>query len=274
VQNFHGRFADHLDTIVEIIKDHPAIFFLDPFGLKGIEWSAVQKIIGRKAPSDLWIRFDHTDVRRLDGNFEVNTRKFHMLSEVFGIPDLTRLHALLDAGTTPAQRIDQCLKLYQAHLQQTFQRTKGSGYADAYTIRSLEGEYTYHLIFATAREKGIILASNTVCTVEEIYQREVQEYHELAESVKQLLLFAEIEPEPTAEQIFEIKVKSLCADLKQRCAGKKVSRNQLHAALLDSWFGKIKTLHVSEALRQLKKEGIIFELSGNLSDGRTMLTFL
>jgi three-Cys-motif partner protein len=206
VRNFHGRFANHLDTILHIIGSQPAIFFLDPFGLKGIEWSAIKKIITRPAPSDLWIRFDHTDVRRLDGNFEVNEQKFQILAEVFGITDRTRLHTLLDAGATPAERIERCLELYQTRLQQAFQQAKGSGYADAYTIRSLEEEYKYHLMFATAHEKGIILASNIVYSVEETYQREIQEYREATEVAKQLSLFAEIEPEPTPEEILVEKV--------------------------------------------------------------------
>ncbi|MGH2506990.1 MAG: three-Cys-motif partner protein TcmP, partial [Ktedonobacteraceae bacterium] len=162
VRNFHGRFADHLDTILQIIGAHPTVFFLDPFGLKGIEWSAVKKIIDRSAPTDIWIRFDHTDVRRLDGNFEVNEHKFHILSAVFGIPDASHLHALLDAGNTPAERIQSCLDLYLRQLKQTFQQAKNLGYANAYTIRSLEEDYKYHLLFATAHPKGIILASDVV----------------------------------------------------------------------------------------------------------------
>ncbi len=71
VQNLHGRFADNLDQILRVIGNQPAIFFLDPFGIKGIDWSAVRKIINRKAKTDLWIRFDHIELRRLDGNYEV-----------------------------------------------------------------------------------------------------------------------------------------------------------------------------------------------------------
>lgn len=273
VRNFHGRFADHLDTILAMIGTHPAIFFLDPFGLKGIEWSAIQKIIQRPAPSDVWIRFDHTDVRRLDGNFAVNERKFQIISDVFGIRDQAYLHTLLDTGNNSAQRIEQCIKLYQKRLQQAFQQAKGTGYADVYTIRSLEEEYKYHLMFATAHEKGIILASNVVYKIEETYQREVQEYRESTEQAQQLSLFAEIEPEPTPDEIFAEKVRLLCTDIKRRFAGKKVSRNHLHATLLDAWFGKIKTKHMSEALKQLKNEGFILELNGNMSEGKTMFTF-
>lgn len=273
VQNFHGRFADHLDKILQTIAGHPAIFFLDPFGLKGIEWSALQKIIARRGSTDLWIRFDHNDARRLDGNFGVNDGKFRLLAEVFGISNLARLHTLLDVGATPAQRADQCLKLYQARLQQAFQQARGLGYADAYPIRSLEETYKYHMLFATAHNVGRILASNTVYTVEETFQKKVQDHRDLSQLATQPTLFAEYEPEQISEARFAATVKALCADLKQRFAGKRVSRSVLHAALLDTWFGKANTQHVSAALRQLKKDEIILEQSGILSHGKTLFTF-
>jgi three-Cys-motif partner protein len=52
VQNLHGKFAGHLDHILQVMGNQPAIFFLDPFGIKGIDWSAIRKIINRAAPTD------------------------------------------------------------------------------------------------------------------------------------------------------------------------------------------------------------------------------
>lgn len=105
VQNIHGRFADNLDSILQIIGTQPAIFFLDPFGIKGIDWSAVRKIINREAQTDLWIRFDYIDIRHLDGNYGVNGRKFDLLTSVFGIQNEAFLHSLLASGNTPEERI-------------------------------------------------------------------------------------------------------------------------------------------------------------------------
>lgn len=275
VQNLHGRFADHLDRILRIIGNQPAIFFLDPFGIKGIDWSAVRKIINRAAPTDLWIRFDHIDVRRLDGNYEVNEKKFDLLPTVFGIHDEDYLHSLLASGDTPGDRIQTCMELYRDRLEGEFKRTKQTGYADAYAIKALTGQDKYYLIFATAHEKGIILASNTVYGVEENYQRELQEYQESQRlegmQAEQLYLIPLVEP--TAEEIFHDKVTHLKADIWRICKGQKLSRRHIHAGILKKWFGRIKARHMTEALKALKNEGYILEDSGPISDDKTLFKF-
>jgi len=275
VQNLHGRFADHLDYILRVIATQPTIFFLDPFGIKGIDWSAVRKIINRAAPTDLWIRFDHIDVRRLDGNYEVNEKKFDILPTVYGIQDEEHLHSLLASGGTPGDRIQGSMKLYRDRLEQEFRKAKGTGYADAYPIKSLTGQDKYYLMFATAHEKGIALASNVVYGVEENYQRELQEYRELQEleeaQAQQLLLFPVVEPTP--EEIFLDKVTHLKADIWRKCKGQILSRINIHASILEKWFGRIKARHITEALKALKDDGYILEISGNISQDKTLFKF-
>src|SRR5229473_7065399 len=272
VQNLHGRFADHLGHILQVIGNQPTIFFLDPFGIKGIDWSAVRKIINRAAQTDLWIRFDHIDVRRLDGNYEVNEKKFDILPAVFGIQDEEYLHSLLAIGDTPGDRIRDCMELYRHQLEQEFRRVKRTGYADAYAIKSLTGQDKYYLIFATAHAKGIVLASNVIYGVEENYQRELQEYRELQEleeaQAQQLLLFPVVEPTP--EEIFLDKVTHLKADIWRKCKGQILSRINIHASILEKWFGRIKARHITEALKALKGDGYILEISGNISQDKTL----
>ena len=275
VQNIHGRFADNLDQILRVIGNQPAIFFLDPFGIKGIDWSAVRKIINRKAKTDLWIRFDHIDVRRLNGNYEVNEKKFDILPTVFGIQNEEYLHSLLASGDTPEERIKACMELYRDQLEQEFRKAKGTGYADAYAIKSLTGLDKYYLIFATSHEKGIVLASNTVYTVEDDYQQELQEYRETQKlkggQPEQISMFPPVEP--TREEIFRDKVTHLKVDILRQCKGQALSRMNIHASILKKWFGRIKGRHMTEALKTLKDEGYILEMSGNISDDKTRFKF-
>jgi three-Cys-motif partner protein len=275
VRNIHGRFADNLDYILQVIGTQPAIFFLDPFGIKGIDWSAVRKIINRGAQTDLWIRFDHIDVRRLDGNYEINGRKFEILSSAFGIQDQEYLHSLLASGDTPEERIKGCMELYRDRLEQEFRKAKPAGYANAYAIKSLTGLDKYYLIFVTAHEKGIVLASNVVYGVEEKYHRELQEYRETQKLEgglpEQLSMFPPVEP--TKEEIFRGKVTHLRTDIWRHCKGQTLSRINIHARILDTWFGRVKASHMTGALKVLKDEGYILEMSGNISDDRTRFKF-
>lgn len=275
VQNLHGRFVGQLDRILRIIGKQPAIFFLDPFGIKGIDWSAIQKIINRSAPTDLWIRLDPKDVRRLDGNYETNEKKFELLTEVFGIQDGPRLHSLLDSGSTSEERIGDCVELYRKQLAQEFKKAKGSGYADSYTIKSLSGQDKYYLMFASAHEKGIVLASNVVCGVEEKYQIELLEYQALQREGRlqavQLSLFEE--EEPTEEKIFEEKVTQLKNYIWKKCKGQNLTRITIHARVLDIWFGRIKRPHMTQALKTLKDEGFILSVNGNIGDEKAIFKF-
>jgi three-Cys-motif partner protein len=275
VQNIHGRFADNLDFILQVIGNQPAIFFLDPFGIKGIEWSAVRKIIWRKAPTDLWIRFDHLYARRLDGNYEVNEKKFENLPALFGMQDESHLHDLLSAGDTPEERIRDCMEIYRKQLEEEFKKAKGSGYADSYAIKSLTALDKYYLMFATSHEKGIVLASTVVYGVEKGYQKELQEYNELQQGGKpeaeQIYLFEE--EKPTEEKIFKEKVAHLKIDIVKKCKGRTLSRLNIHARILDTWFGRIGTSHMTEALKNLKNEGYILEMNGNASEEKTKCRF-
>lgn len=207
----------------------------------------------------------------------MNESKFQILSEVFGIPDSNRLHQLLDSGKNPAERIQACLQLYRSQLRKAFQAAKGTGYADAYTLRSLEGEYKYHLMFATAHPKGIVLASNIVYRVEEGYQQELQEHREREKrdsNTAVQLSWLEAEPEPTLEEIFQEKVRLLKTDIWRMFRGQKQSRLQIHAAILDTWFGVIKATHLTDALKMLLNEGCILSMrGGTISQDQTIFTF-
>ena len=44
VDNRHGAFADHVDGIFRDIAGAPAFFFLDPFGLKRLEWNTLGRL--------------------------------------------------------------------------------------------------------------------------------------------------------------------------------------------------------------------------------------
>jgi len=130
-------------------------------------------------------------------------------------------------------------------------------------------------MYACAHKKGIVLASNVVCGVEEKYKVELLEYRKLQEEGKliavQLSLFEE--EEPTEEKIFEEKVAQLKNYIWKRCKGQNLTRINIHARVLDIWFGRIKTPHMTQALKALKDEGYILSVSGNISDEKAIFKF-
>ena len=271
VQNLIGSFGENTDKILQIIGVHPAVCFLDPFGVKGIDLAAIEKIVSRKAATDLWIRFDPITVRRLDGFFDDDSPKskkqFGILPGIYGVQDWNYLHSRL-SGTTPEERLNSALKFYIDQIVSLYVRTRGKGYVGAYAIKTITGQIKYHLVFATAHPRGIILASDIICDVEESYQIEVREFND--SRPHQISMFA---TQPSKEEIFAAKVEQLKADIWEADHGKMLSHDQIYLSILGNWFGRIKGMHLNAALKSMKSVGQITNVDGPISDYRTKFKF-
>jgi hypothetical protein len=112
------------------------------------------------------------------------------------------------------------------------------------------------------------LASEVVYGVEETYHREVQEYNDMRSLQPSLFSI-----DPTKEEIFNSKVEHLKNDLWKACQGKTLSRIDIYTSALNSWFGKIKSTHLTQALKDLQREGRILQIDGALSQDATLFTF-
>ena len=271
VQNLFGSFGENTEAIQQRIGTHPAVCFLDPFGVKGIDLTAIEKIVSRKAPTDLWIRFDPGTIRRLDGFFDdgqsQRKKQFSILPGVYGVDDWRSLHDRL-SGLTAEDRLNNALNLYREQLVNLYGRAKGGGYVGSYAIRTLTGQVKYHLVFATAHPRGILLASEIICDVEESYQIEVQEFKDSRTHQKDM--FA---TQPSGEEIFATKVDRLQTDIWKAARGKELSHDQIYLSILGRWFGRIKGKHLNAALNSMKDTGQITHADGPTSHYQTKFQF-
>lgn len=55
VTNINGEFAQHIEQLLSLVGNNPVVCFLDPFGIDGIDWPALSKLICRRGITDLWI---------------------------------------------------------------------------------------------------------------------------------------------------------------------------------------------------------------------------
>ena len=271
VSNFHGTFVENLDQILQETANSSALFFLDPFGVKGIDWEAVQKIIRRGFGTDLWIRFDYSGVRRLYGRYGDITpgaeKSFQILCDTYGIQDQEYLYRTL-SGETAEIRIQKAIALYLQRLADEFGRVRGSGFAAAYTIKSLQEQGKYSLMFATGHPRGAIIASEVVCGIEETYQRELEEY-KASQSTQLAFSFLN----PSEEELFLDKVTRLKEDIWSLCQGQELDRTKVYMLVWQKWFGKLKSKHVNEALKALIVDGRIIHASGAVSANYTKFQF-
>lgn len=256
VRNYEGTFEDNIGNILPQTKNTPAVFFIDPFGVKGTRWEFVEQVIARKDPTDIWIRFDHVTVRRLAGFYESDAKdasgKLQALQDLFGITDRKILQTKLESGSNSEERIRNAIALYIEQLEKAFAKHNKKGFAASYPIVSLDGQRKYHLIFACSSYKAATLASNIVNGVEETFQREQEEYKDSQRA--QMSLFPS---QVTQNQVFSDKVKSLKKSLLNLPKNNPLKREELHYQLLIQdkiWFGKIGKKHLTQALKELLDE--------------------
>jgi three-Cys-motif partner protein len=276
VLNLPGTFTANVDHILKEIRNVPSICFLDPFGVEGLDWDAVVKMIRRSGQTDFWIRFDAEYVLRLDGFYESTapeaTSKLGIITRTYGIDNIDQIHNYL-LGVSPDARKRNAVELYLDQLQTAFASTKREGYAAVYQLKGLDGDNKYHLVFASSNKKGIVLASNIVYGIEETYQREALEYEENKRS--QPSMFNVLGFGPSAEEIFASKVRDLKDEVWKEYQGKREVRRDIHAYLITKshWFGKMKHPHMTQVFRELKDDGKIISVDGTFGGEDSVFTF-
>jgi three-Cys-motif partner protein len=275
VLNVHGTFMQNIDRIIQETNGCAVICFLDPFGIKGVDWVAVERLINRPDPTDLWIRFDPRTVRRLHGFFKSDSAgaygKLATLSKVYGLGP-SELNELL-TGPTPEKRLEAAILLYVKRLEGAFATSpRRKGYVYTYTIKSVSGQPKGELVFATAHPKAIMLANDIIYEAERSYERDVRQY-QAAQAMQPLLPGIEpTELEIVADKVCRLKQDIL--DILQECNGKELSRQNICIQLFKKgWFGEVKSAHINKALKELKASDRV-EATGSISNDRTIFKFL
>jgi three-Cys-motif partner protein len=273
--NYFGAFADHVDEILKQVGDRPTIFFLDPFGLKGIEWECIYPILGRTYITEILLRVNPQDISRLAGFADSGDRgavkKCQVLTNLYGFPDSEQWEQVWHAEGT-----DGLVKLYTKRLSSIVRREHGRSYVCMYAIKTIEGRLKYYLIFVTRHPKGAILMSNIIYARERCYERDVKEYKEeclALQPARQLTMFEALAPPPTEDEIFASLASRLKEDVRQVFEGKTASRTDIHEAMLPTWFGRVSDRHFTQVLKELEEDGKILYRSGTRSKPQTKFTF-
>jgi len=271
IMNRLGAFGDHVDWIINYIGSRPAIFFLDPFGVKGIEWRHISKVLKRPYTTEFLLRISPNDIGRLAGFLDSESQeaagKCQLLTDLYGFSDSGQWEQ-----AWPSRRVEGLVDLYIERLGQGMLLGGKRSYRCSYPIRTIDGELKYHLVFATRHPKGAVLMNDTIYNREETYELEVREYQN-GQSLRQLSMLDIIEPMPTEEEITKAKVDELKADIWRKFQGKTARRLDIRTAMLEKWFGRVKGPHFTRAFKEMKQEGKITKHSGPVFDPNTYITF-
>lgn len=171
VSNLQGEFSEHLDEIIKAIGRDPAFFFLDPFGVRGIEMELIEKIMKRPSrKTELLIHFSERSFARMAGHAAEGDRttaaervaqtKLVTLDRVIGSPMWRSWWSA--ANVEPAERLEKTIDLYMSQL-----RARGFDFVHQIRIRDMKGDRSrYRLIFCTGSPHGVDLMSDIACRYE------------------------------------------------------------------------------------------------------------
>ncbi len=272
---YQGRFENHVENILSLIGDFPTIFFLDPFGIKGIEWDCLNPILSRQNITEILIRINPKDLSRLAGFSDSNAAeaegKMNLLTQLYGFDSSGDWEEVWHSEGT-----EGLVDLYANRILNTMSEIRGCAYVCKYPIRTIHGKLKYFLLFGTRHPKGAVLMSKTIYSIERSYERDVNEYVTLMkerEQNRQLDILDLLNSKPTKEELEEMKVTHLSSAIWNKCNGKNLSRDEVETVMLGDWFGQASTSHYTKALSKLENEGQIISKSGAISKSYTKFLF-
>jgi three-Cys-motif partner protein len=115
ISNICGSFEDRLDTILGMVGNDVVLFFIDPFGAKGIELPLLEKVRSQsKGTSEILLRFDDLRIGRTIGNIvglastsdlsDLKTAR-SLRRRLEGVADPELIAGALDSGKIDRQKL-------------------------------------------------------------------------------------------------------------------------------------------------------------------------
>lgn len=238
VENFYGEFGTFTSTIVERIGAQPALFFLDPIGLKGLEWNSLLPIFERESITELMIRFDAQTALRLTGG-DANLHK--TFNTILGENDSRYWKEYISqSGHLPHDRRDSLSKAYEDKLNIHFP------YVARMPIRSADEAIKYNLLFATRSLKGVQVMNDVFFGISDLRDRTLDEERRAQDIPQQMGLF---EPSTEEKLRHELEILKL-AVLDVMDSGETYKRDLLrgHVASESDNFGRFSVSQFTAVL--------------------------
>lgn len=261
--NLLGEFSEHLDDILETISNDPALIFLDPFGLNGIEVDVIEKILARAGKTELLIHFSDKTFLRMAGHLDDNDKRLPVGRKV-AESKLARLDAVIgtplwrrrwsDGPIDTDSAMDATAQLYLSEL-----RTR-IGFAHQMTMRDHYADRAaYRLVFCTNSPHGVELMSDIACG----YETHLKETAEAGA----VTLWADQE---ARQRLTDLRDAVHAAGLRYGSA----SREQIIHELAPKMFGQYRTSEYAKVIRELVREGLIDRATPTGIEPREPLRFI
>lgn len=238
VHNYNGDFADFIQNILKEIADRPALFFLDPIGVKDLAWSVLDPLFQRVTTTELLMRFDAQTALRLTGEGE---HLHHTFNAVLGESDSRYWQdRLYRCGQSPTEKRDCLTKAYEDKVAEHFE------YVTRIPIRDDRNRLKYYLLYATRNLKGVQLMNDVLVAMKDLRDRTLDEERQKHNRLQQQDMFA-----PSAQDLMFTELnllKELVLTVLRDC--QPIRRDDLRAnvALIDDSFGRFSGSQITAVL--------------------------
>jgi len=240
IKNLSGEFLDKIDDIIGEIENNHTFFFIDPFGISGIDFDKLLQVFKRRK-TEIFLNFNYNGLQRCLGelknlnhkddkirNLAVKTidRVSQMLG--LGIEELKSLHGLIEIDPQKERWI---LKTYRSNL------TEHKRFPYPFKNKFPGSERTfYYLFFMTDNIVGLKIMKDIM-------------YKERDKEISQLFLFPKTD-------ISKLKDK-----LANRYTGQRLPYNKI----LEQWLPKCEYIDDEDYLeRDVKKALGVLEEEGKV----------
>jgi three-Cys-motif partner protein len=261
--NLQGDFASHLDLILETIGNDPALIFLDPFGVKGIEMELLEKALARAGKTELIIHFSDKTFLRMAGHLGDNDERLPVGQKV-AESKLARLDAVIgnrlwrrlwtDHKRQTEDAIEKTVELYLSELRLRVGYAHQIQIRDAYVDRP-----SYRLVFCTGSPHGVELMSDIACR----YEAGLKDEHEAGA----MTLWQDQE---ARQRLTDLRDLVHAAGLRLGNA----TREQIIHELAPKHFGLYTSTDYAKAIRELVSLGLIARGSSTGIEPREQLQFV
>lgn len=203
-QNFNGEFGQFVPKILRIIGNKPALLFLDPIGVKGLEWNKLLPVFKRESTTELLIRFDAQTATRLTGSDE---RLHETFNAVLG-EDNSRYwqRYIQDGSLNPNEKKSRLTQAYEDKLRSHF------GFVARMPIQSSDNQLKYYLLFATRNAKGMQVMNDVCFKIQNLRDRTLDEERRAQGMGQQIDMFAPSPEKKTLNELEALK-EVICAEL-------------------------------------------------------------
>lgn len=265
VINRHEAFgAMAARSLVAEVKDEAALFFLDPFGVEGLEWETL-RAIGERKPAyktEMILNFNVPKLDRHAGWLDSHGQKaqqafLDLVKRVWPADDDSWLHIVANTPD-PERRRD---RLCQAYMKEI--RTRFGFYVVRFPVRTQDtGELKYFLIHATRDKTALLLIWQIYYSAHRRYQEAVRAYRQRRDRDRGSL------PLPISwEQYEAAREERIMAYLKNDMAAmgrqaRYISVFDLQVRLMHRYFGRVAYKHFDRVCARLVKRGVIHRPDG------------